>query len=112
MVRGDASSWSYPPDTCGAIGPNHFVEVVNRNFAVYDRTSGSELVNIHLQSFLPGSNGDPRVVWDQYDNRFIVIVSDFDDSKRLYLAVSTTADPTGSWFKTDFLTDGGTDAGC
>ncbi|MBN2447384.1 MAG: hypothetical protein JXO22_11690, partial [Phycisphaerae bacterium] len=33
VLRGDAGSSSYPPDTDGAIGPNHFVETVNRNFA-------------------------------------------------------------------------------
>ncbi|MCZ6834749.1 MAG: hypothetical protein O7G85_03150 [Planctomycetota bacterium] len=112
VVRGDADTFSFPPDSCGTIGPNHYVEVVNRNFAVYDRSSGAELLNIHLQSFLPGSSGDPRVLWDQYSERYIVIVSDFSNTNSLYLAVSTSDDPLGSWFKTDFATDGGVDERC
>ena len=55
VIRGDAGSWSYPPDSCGAAGPNHFVDVVNRNVAVYDKFTGEELINILLGSFLPGS---------------------------------------------------------
>ena len=109
VMRGDAGSWSYPPDTCGAIGPSHFVEVVNRNFAVYNRSTGAELVNMSLGSFLPGSNGDPRVLYDQHSSRWIVIVTDFDT--RIFLAVSTTANPTGSWFKTSFVISQGSDSG-
>jgi len=109
VIRGDADSWSYPPDTCGAAGPHHFVEVVNRNFAVYNKSTGAELINILLGSFLPGSNGDPRVLYDQYSNRWFIIVADF--ISRIYLAVSTSDDPTGSWFKCNFVVSQGSDAG-
>ena len=97
VIRGDATSWSYPPDSCGAAGPNHFVEVVNRNFAVYNKSTGEELINILLGAFLPGSNGDPRVLYDQYSDRWFIIVCDFNT--KLFLAVSTSDDPTEDWFK-------------
>ncbi len=109
VIRGDAESWSYPPDTCGAVGPNHFVETVNRNFAVYDKSTGEELINILLGSFLPGSNGDPRVLYDQYSDRWFVIVCDF--TTKIFLAVSISDDPTGDWFKCDFVVSQGSDAG-
>ncbi|KYK29798.1 hypothetical protein AYK20_00245 [Thermoplasmatales archaeon SG8-52-1] len=109
VIRGDAESWSYPPDSCGAVGPNHFVETVNRNFAVYDKSTGEELINILLGSFLPGSNGDPRVLYDQYSNRWIVIVCDF--TTKIYLAVSMSDDPTAEWFKCDFVVSQGSDIG-
>ncbi|MHC4943626.1 MAG: hypothetical protein ACYTG7_11470 [Planctomycetota bacterium] len=111
VIRGDAGSFSYPPDTIGAVGPNHFVETVNRNFAIYDKETGAEVTNILLGAFLPNSNGDPRVVYDQYSQRWIVIVTDFSATARIYLAVSMTDDPTGDWFKTDFVTAQGVDAG-
>lgn len=111
VIRGDAGSWSYPPDTDGAVGPNHYVETVNRNFAVYDKTTGAELVNMFLGSFLPGSNGDPRVLFDHHSGRWVVLVTDFSSGAHIYLAVSMTHDPTGSWFKTSFLTAPGSDAG-
>jgi hypothetical protein len=109
VIRGDATSWSYPPDSCGAAGPNHFVEVVNRNFAVYNKSSGDEVINILLRSFLPGCNGDPRVLYDQYSDRWFIIVCDF--ISRLFLAVSMSDDPTGEWFKCDFIVSQGSDAG-
>ena len=109
VIRGDATSWSYPPDSCGAAGPHHFVEVVNRNFAVYNKSTGQELINILLGAFLPGSNGDPRVLYDQYSDRWFIIVCDFNN--RIYLAVSLSDDPTGSWFKCNFVVSQGSDAG-
>ncbi|MBN2562950.1 MAG: hypothetical protein JXQ75_18660, partial [Phycisphaerae bacterium] len=109
VIRGDASQWSAPPDTCGAIGPNHFVEVVNTNFSVYNRSTGTRVVNTSLSSFLPGASGDSRVLYDQHSGRWIVTVPDFNT--RLYLAVSYTSDPTGSWFKTNFIMPQGSDAG-
>ncbi len=111
VLRGDATSMSYPPDTIGAVGPNHFVETVNRNFAVYDKATGAELVNILLGSFLPGSNGDPRVLFDQHSGRWIVLVTDFNATATIFLAVSLTDDATGAWFKTSFSTAQGADAG-
>jgi len=112
VIRGDAGSFSYPPDTHGAIGPSHYVETVNRNFAVYSAADGAELSNVLLGSFLPGSNGDPRVLWDHHSGRWFVIVSDFSATASIYLAVSMTSDPMGSWFKTSFVTASGDDAGC
>jgi len=109
VIRGDATSWSYPPDSCGAAGPNHFVEVVNRNFAVYNKSTGEELINILLGAFLPGSNGDPRVLYDQFSDRWFIIVCDFDT--KLFLAVSTSDDPMDDWFKCSFVVSEGSDAG-
>jgi len=108
-IRGDAGQFSFPPDTCGAIGPNHFVEAINSIFAIYTKSNGSPVSVTSLGSFLPGGSGDPRVLFDQQSNRWIVIDSDF--SSRIYLAVSTSTDPTGSWFKTSFVASGGSDAG-
>jgi hypothetical protein len=111
VIRGDAGQYSYPPDTCGAIGPNHYLEVVNLNVSAYDRTTGTRVLNISLGSFLPGSRGDPRVLYDQYSGRWIVTNADFDTSATIFLAVSTTNNPTGSWFKTSFVSAQGSDAG-
>jgi hypothetical protein len=111
VIRGDAGSMSYPPDTDGAVGPNHYVETVNRNFAVYNKANGAELMNILLGSFLPGSNGDPRVLYDHHSGRWVVIVTDFSATATVFLAVSLTNNPMGSWFKTSFVTAQGADAG-
>ena len=109
VVRGDVGQWSAPPDTCGAVGPDHFLEVVNTVLAVYDKESSMLLVSMSLSTFLPGSSGDTRVLFDQHSNRWVVIVCDFNT--RVYLAVSLTDDPTGEWFKTSILVSQGDDAG-
>ena len=83
--------------------------MVNRVIAAYDKATGDRVWISHLGSFLPGSSGDPRVVFDQHSDRWIVIVSDF--SSRIYLAVSRSDDPTGNWFKTNFVVSQGADAG-
>ncbi|UCE61710.1 MAG: hypothetical protein JSU63_08170, partial [Phycisphaerales bacterium] len=105
VIRGDANSTAVPPDSHGAVGPNHYVEVVNRNFAVYDKGTGAELVNLHLYSFQPGTNGDPRVVFDHHSGRWIVISTDFMATSTIFLAVSLTDDPTEDWFKTRFCVE-------
>jgi len=113
-IRGDSGSFSYPPDTCGAVGPNHFVAIVNRNFGVYNKATGARLVNISLNGlFSPfATNGDPRVLYDQHSDRWIAISTQFSAGATIQLAVSTSSDPTGAWFKAEFLTASGSDASC
>lgn len=107
VIRGDAGQFSFPPDTCGAVGPEHFVATVNRNWAVYDKNSGAELANTSLTSFQPGTNGDPRVIWDHLAGRWIVVSTDFDTN--IYFAYSLTADPFGPWLKTPITISAGLD---
>ena len=98
------------PDTCGAAGINHFVTVVNSNISVYIKSTGQRVLDADLDAFLAGdSRGDPRVLFDQTLQRFIVIAVDFDDE--VSLAVSNTSNPTGLWTKATFNPSQGSDAG-
>lgn len=108
---GDPGAGYVPPDTCGSVGINHFVAVVNMNISIYEKATGTRVFNSSLQSFfgVGGSAGDPRVVFDPDSQRFIVLATDF--SNDIFLAVSTTSDPTGSWYKTSFNPAQGGDAG-
>ena len=107
--RGDGGM--VPPDTCGAIGPNHYVVAVNEAFAIYDKTDGDEISSVSWGSFLPGSRGDPRILFDQHSQRWFVIASDFDSGGNIHVAVSLTDDPTGAWYKTSFHAAEGVDSG-
>lgn len=107
--RGDNNQFSFPPDTHGAIGPDHFVSVVNTIFQVYNR-SGSLQSSVSLQSFLPGTSGDPRVLYDNHSDRWIVISTNF--GSRIDIAVSRTSNPLGLWFKGNFTAAAGSDSGC
>jgi len=108
---GDAGAGWLPPDTCGAVGPDHFVAVVNQNLSVYEKDSGQRVVNTGLSNFwnTGSSAGDPRAVYDPHHGRFFVVACDF--STRLWFAMSYTSDPTGAWFKTSIVLSQGADAG-
>ena len=46
-VADPGAGW-LPPDTCGAVGTDHFVSVVNQHISVYDKTTGTRLLSSSL----------------------------------------------------------------
>jgi putative cell wall-binding protein len=91
-----------PPDPIVAVGPNHVVEATNRSVRVLDR-SGTILKEVSLGTFFnePAGqilDGDPRIAWDTMHGRWIATEISADASTSyLYLAVSTSSDPMGTW---------------
>lgn len=99
----------HPPDTMGAIGPRHFVEVLNGSFAVYDRDTGQRLDRVSLPAFfsiVPGFKFDPRVIFDAPSGRWIASAARSPGNTPtpfgICLAVSQTDDPLGDWFQVFF----------
>lgn len=105
-----------PPDPVGDIGPNHYVAMANVRYAVYDR-AGTLLAgpfnNNTLWSGFGGAcqtqnAGDPIVLHDQLADRWVLtqFTSTGDGSGIFYncVAVSTTPDPTGTYFRWAFPT--------
>jgi len=102
-----------PPDPNGEVGPNHYVEIINLVFGVYDK-AGNLLVGPvdtgTLWSGFPVSDctdpsGDPVVLYDQFMDRWIL--SQFTTAGPEYfncVAISTTGDPTGSYYRYAFST--------
>jgi len=107
---------SAPPDTNGAVGPNHIVEIVNTDFAVFSKTGTALFGPVPINTLWSGfggrcateNDGDPVVVYDRIADRWIisqfqVTVTPFQQC----VAVSATPDPTGSYFRYAFsYTDG------
>jgi len=102
---------SAPPDTNGDVGPNHYVQVVNTDFAVFGKTGtvlfGPVAINTLWSGFGGGcqtnNDGDPTVVYDPMADRWVV--SQFSVSSTPYMqcvAVSQTPDPTGAWNRYSF----------
>ena len=107
-----------PPDPNGEVGPNNYVEMVNLTFAVYDK-SGTRLLgpvdtgtlwdNFAVPDCTEPS-GDPVVLYDQFTDRWILsqfTTSGLDDLSKPFwncVAVSTTSDPTGSYYRYAFET--------
>jgi hypothetical protein len=102
----------YPPDTVGEIGPNHYVQMVNAAFTVFDR-SGTPLygpADFNTVFFGFGgacqsrNDGDPIVLYDQLADRWIL--SQFalpaDGDQLECVAVSATADPLGPYHRYAF----------
>ncbi len=106
-----------PPDTEGAVGPNHVISMVNSWINIKDK-SGNLLKSVDMQSFWSGggiatygSAFDPRAQYDPISQRFIILcgsgIGDLNQSQVL-LAVSQTSDPTGSWNLYSFFADNNT----
>lgn len=110
-INSDPGTGWVPPDTCGSVGIDHFISVVNMHISVYEKDTGTRVLSSSMQSFFNtgGNAGDPRVVFDPDSERWIVNATDFNS--RIWLAVSSTSDPTGNWFKTWFNPGQGSDAG-
>ncbi len=94
-----------PPDPVIAVGNAHIMLVVNREYSIYDKTNHNLVKTESLANFFstlspqPGSILDPKIVYDHYSNRFILLAIDGNNIKRYLLAASTSNDPTGSWYK-------------
>ena len=115
--RSGADSTAVPSDTDGAIGPNHFVELINGRYSVYNRSDDSRVQtstdldfwkNLGV-TFPAGWNiTDPRVVFDSQANRWFASQIDFNTAtspNRFLLAVSNTSDPTEGWKALTFTVD-------
>jgi hypothetical protein len=100
-----------PPDTQGDIGPNHYVQMVNLSFQIWDRNGGSLLGpannNVLWNGFgdpWDGSNdGDPIVLYDELADRWLLsqfAMPNYPDGPfYVLIAVTETGDPTGSWYR-------------
>ena len=107
-----------PPDPVGDVGPNHYVEMINLAFAVYDKTGarllGPVAIGALWQDFpitdCTDPSGDPVVLYDQFADRWILsqfTTSGLDDPTRPFwncVAISATGDPTGSYYRYAFET--------
>src|SRR5713101_7178869 len=102
---------SAPPDPNGAVGPSNYMEVVNESLAIFNKSGtpiyGPVPTNTIWSGFGGGcetnDDGDATVEYDKLANRWIV--SQFSVSTTPYLqcvAVSTTGNPTGPYYRYEF----------
>ncbi|MEI6076035.1 MAG: hypothetical protein WCS94_10700 [Verrucomicrobiota bacterium] len=109
-----------PPDTDGAVGPEHFVEFINGRFSVFAKDSGAKVLSMTDLDFWAGAGvklgsnldvSDTRVIFDPLSGRWFASQVDFDRANlvnnRFLLAVSASNDPTGLWQAVAFTADPG-----
>jgi len=99
-----------PPDTEGAAGLNHFVEITNSHLDIYLKAAPNNLVkSVPLSSFFgytAQSLFDPRVIYDSISQRWIISADAFAESttvQKFFFAVShglpnDSSDPTGAFY--------------
>lgn len=91
-----------PPDTNAAVGLTQIVEAVNLQLEVYSKT-GVAQCGVGLNTLLgtSASLSDPRVQFDNLNNRFSMVVTLVPASgatPALYVLASQTSDACGSWW--------------
>jgi hypothetical protein len=121
-----------PPDTDGAIGTMQYVQWVNTSYAVFSKVDGRLVAGPFAGNTLwtgfggaceTTNNGDPVVQFDKLAARWVLtqfaapvapatvlgVAPPFTEC----IAVSTTADATGTWnlYSYEFLTDPASQAG-
>ncbi|WP_300615116.1 hypothetical protein [Dokdonella sp.] len=103
-----------PPDTNGDVSDQHYIQWVNSSYQIFDKTSGTPhpltLTPKLGNSFFTGfggkcettNSGDPIALWDARAQRWVM--SQFVTSSPFAqcVAVSTSADPLGSYYRYEF----------
>ncbi len=102
-----------PPDTDGDVGPNHYFQMVNVSFAIWDKqgsllygpVDNSTLWNGFVGSWTGTNDGDPIVIYDEIEDRWIATqfaVNTGDGTYWELIAISETPDPLGAYYRYAF----------
>ena len=115
--EGLAANGYAPPDSDGKVGPNHFIEFINVNFAIYDKAGtllygpaqGSTLFTSLGGPCAAYNDGDPIAQYDTLADRWIltqfVVGAPAPAASHQCVAVSKTGDPLGAYYLYDFPTE-------
>jgi carboxypeptidase family protein len=108
-----------PPDTNGEVGPNHYVQATNFMVRVYSKSGIALTAPFKLSALFASlggicstnNDGDPIVLYDQLADRWLLTQLAFDSLLfeppfHQCIAISTSADPAGSYFAYDFIMPG------
>ncbi len=108
-VEGQGFSGELPPDTVGAVGTTHYVQMINSpggsSVQVYNKTTGAAVLDAFaLPSLAPAGDvcstpggGDPIPIFDQLADRWLLTeFADESVGNHLCVYVSSGPDPTTS----------------
>ena len=100
-----------PPDTNAAVGDTQVVQWVNVCYAVYDKSTGGIIAGPFAgNAFWKGfggpcetaNDGDIIIQWDKSNHRWLASQNVFEAPYMTCIAVSQTADATGSYYRYAF----------
>ena len=90
-----------PPDSTGAIGPNHYVEMVNSQIGVWSRSNLVSGNGTSLEAFVGANPGtpycDPQVQWDPTAGRWLyafLFCNTSTSAQDVHFGWSKTSDPS------------------
>ncbi len=92
-----------PPDTHGAVGPNHVMTTLNSEVRIQNR-NGGVISTVSLSNFWASVGNadpfDPKALYDPYKNRWIftAAANGGATNSAVLIGVTQTSDPTGTWF--------------
>jgi hypothetical protein len=100
-----------PPDPSGEVGTNYYVQTTNANpFKIFNKTTGAQVGTVrNIQALWSTSISvccDPICLYDKYADRWVLTL--LGNGTTLYIAVSTTNDPTGTYYTFSFAGATGT----
>lgn len=97
----------YPPDTNMDVGPNHIVQWVNLSFQIFNKSgvslygpaAGNTIWSGFGGSCQTRNDGDPIVLYDPIADRWLMSQFTTSNPYGECVAISTTNDPTGSYYR-------------
>ena len=103
----------YPPDTDGDVSPDHYFQMINLSFAIWDKdgnklygpVANSTLWNGFIGPWTGTNDGDPIVLYDEEADRWLASQFAINTGNGTYwelVAISETSDPLGSWYQYAF----------
>ena len=103
----------YPPDTDGDVGPDHYFQMINLSFEIFDKQGNSlygpadnrTLWNGFIGPWTGTNDGDPVILYDEQADRWVAsqfAINTPDGTFWELVAVSETGDPLGAWFRYAF----------
>lgn len=115
LVNFDGIATGFQPmDPSGDVGPNHYVQMVNSQFQIFDKAGASLAGPSNINQIWSSAgdttecattnSGDPIVVYDNIANRWLL--SQFDATGpnfAMCIAISQTPDPTAAYFLYRFV---------
>src|SRR5438270_13179092 len=113
----DFTNWGagHPPDTNGDVGPQYYIQTINTSIGIYNKSDGSRVTAFIFNTLMSQGNfgnlcdtsnfGDPVVLYDTFEDRWIVTDFAFTTSggnvvapEFQCFAVSKSGDPVaGGW---------------
>lgn len=103
----------YPPDTDGDVGPDHYFQMINLSFQIFDKqgnslygpADNSTLWSGFIGSWTGTNDGDPIILYDEQADCWVASQFAINTSDGTYwelIAVSETGDPLGAYYRYAF----------